>query len=212
MSAYQCTEERFLKDVSNHTMKVLQDNGVFRCLRFDHDGSFNMYFNLTTWPGYLCISGDMGAFVFNRLEDMFQFFRIKPNADDRKETLPINPGYWGEKCEAEDRRTHGMSTFCIETFTESVMDRFNSHFGEEDADQKSKAECLEALKEQVLDAENTFEAYQKAYEFEFEGYQLLDEFHDCHIEAYTYDFIWCLYAIAWGIQQYDAAKVKEAQL
>ena len=28
-------------------------------------------FDIVTWPGYLCYSGDMGCFVFTRLPDMF---------------------------------------------------------------------------------------------------------------------------------------------
>lgn len=31
------------------------------------------------------------------------------------------------------------------------------------------------------------------------------------IKTYGYHFIWCLYAIAWSIQQYDASKVEVAQ-
>jgi len=42
-------------------------------------------------------------------------------------------------------------------------------------------------------------------EFEHDGFRFEDFWEiDCH--DYTYSFVWCCYAIAWGIQVYDAAK------
>ena len=45
------------------------------------------------------VGGDIGDFVFRRLNDMFEFFR-----DDDAGKLRINPGYWAEKCTAADTR------------------------------------------------------------------------------------------------------------
>src|ERR1035438_10338294 len=67
--------ESFLADVAEHAMAVMQDNGVYRHLRFRKPGSSNMWFDLITWPGSLVISGDMGTWAFSRVEDMFAFFR-----------------------------------------------------------------------------------------------------------------------------------------
>jgi hypothetical protein len=50
-----------------------------------------MGFDVVTWPGHLSISGDMGCFVFTRVDDMFTFFRGHEDAP--------NLGYsakWGE--------------------------------------------------------------------------------------------------------------------
>ena len=106
MSNRQPTEESFLNDVSKHEMKVLLDNGIYRHLRFKQQGSSNMWFDVVTWPGFLAYTGDMGAFVFARLEDMFEFFRGRP-VDD-KDKLYINLGYWGEKLEAVDPVEDGI--------------------------------------------------------------------------------------------------------
>lgn len=72
---YECTEERFLKDVAKHEMTVIRDDGINRHLRFKNPNDSSYWFDLITWPGTLCIDGDCGTYVFKRTPDMFQFFR-----------------------------------------------------------------------------------------------------------------------------------------
>lgn len=93
------TEERFLKDVANHKLRVVHDDGLHRHLVLSA-GSFNQRFTITTAPDTLLFTGDMGTFVFERLEDMFEFFRAR-----------VNPDYWAGKCVAADQRTGGLSHF-----------------------------------------------------------------------------------------------------
>ena len=92
------SQEEFQKDVSQHGVTIIRDDGVNRHIRFKRPGTMCMHFDLITWPGYLCYCGDMGTYVFSRLEDMFEFFRT-----DRD----INPGYWAEKLQAVDNHGHG---------------------------------------------------------------------------------------------------------
>ena len=70
-----CPEAIFLRDVAEHEMIVVRDDGVHRHIRFKKPGTSCMHFDLITWPGYLCYTGDMGTYVFSRLTDMFEFFR-----------------------------------------------------------------------------------------------------------------------------------------
>ena len=83
----------FLSDVVEHRMKVHMDNGVYRHLEFSKPGTNCYRFDITTWPGYLCVTGDMGTWTFSRLRDMFEFFG---GAFEHG----INTGYWSEKFEA----------------------------------------------------------------------------------------------------------------
>ena len=46
-------------DEKNYVMEVIHDDGVNRHLKFMHNESHNGYFNITTWAGHLCFSGDM---------------------------------------------------------------------------------------------------------------------------------------------------------
>jgi hypothetical protein len=83
------SEQSFLKDIANHQLEILLDNGVYRHLRFKANAnSWNMWFDVVTWPGFLAYSGDMGCFVFTRIADMFEFFR-----SNKADGLPINQGY-----------------------------------------------------------------------------------------------------------------------
>lgn len=82
-------EQSFLKDVEKHEMRVLLQCGLYRHLLFAQPGNGNMWFEIITWPNKLTISGDMGTWVFSRVEDMFNFFRSAE--------LRIKPNYWGEK-------------------------------------------------------------------------------------------------------------------
>lgn len=96
-----CTEAVFLADVAHHQLTVLRDDGLYRHLRFSKPGSNDMRFDVVTWPGFLAYSGDMGCFVFERLDDMLAFFR-RPYTGPG---LTINERYWAEKCQ-EIGRAH----------------------------------------------------------------------------------------------------------
>lgn len=88
-------ESRFPGDIATHQMTVKRNDGIYRHLRFGQPGTGTMAFSLTTWPGYLAYTGDMGDYMFCRLDDMFQFFRT-----DRQP----NYGYWAEKVVAMDKQ------------------------------------------------------------------------------------------------------------
>jgi hypothetical protein len=198
-----CTEERFLKGIAGHVLTIQHDDGIYRCLRLGKPGDSNMYFTLTTWPWHLCISGDMGTFVFNRIEDMFTFFRVAP---ERTPGLHINPSYWGEKCEAADRRTGGMTVFSEAAFKSAVAHSFKEHTFDNRVD---KRECWEAIKNEVLCAENEHDAQNLISRFRFTGengrqVDMFPDFWERDLTEYSYHYLWCCYAIAWGIKQYDA--------
>ena len=190
---FSCTKERFLRDVVKHTMTVFKDDGVYRHLRFSKDGTACMYFDLITWPGYLCITGDMGEAVFSRVNDMFTFFR-------HKNELSINPGYWGEKCKAGE-----IKAFDSDTFDESVKSWCEDTIEQEELNTED-ADILREDIEKLIGISDEWEAVEairgfrssKGYEFDLsEGFKM---------EEYRFHFIWRLYAIVWGISEYDKQK------
>ena len=68
---------QFAKDSVHLKMHVLMDKGQHRCLRFYPSGHYGCGFTLTTWPGHLAITGDMGDAIFTRGVDMFEWLRGK---------------------------------------------------------------------------------------------------------------------------------------
>jgi len=189
-----CTEQQFLKDVTNHTMTVHTDIGMVRVLVFQQPGTINLMFVLTTWPGYLCISGDMGTYVFSRLADMFQFFRSEGHESVRG--LFINLPYWEQKLKAVDKNSN-VKEYSYEIFKQIVQERID-----EAETTKKQRDAIEHLVES-LDGEDITEVHRRVSEFdEFD----FTDFWEHDLTEYTYHFIWICYAIAWGSQQYDKAK------
>lgn len=203
MRELPCKEEEFLKDVSAHAMTVLRDDGVHRHIRFKRPGDSAFWFDVISWPGSLCIDGDMGTYVFRRLDDMFEFFRT-----DRRDAhkLGINPGYWGEKLQATARHG-GYRKFCPELACEAIKSRFDDWVESEEPTEDAKAKIWAAIEEDVLsckddDPHNFMDAI---HFFNLDGFEFTD-FWEVQTEDFTYHFIWCCYAIAWGVKTYDEAK------
>lgn len=214
MKEYTCKYEQFLKDIANHSMDVLLDNGIYRHLNFSAGGSFNQKFQITTWPNYLCISGDMGCYVFSRVEDMFEFFR---GPLDR-----INPQYWSEKLQSDSEYV-GCMKYSEERFLEAVKDYFDTWVEDENPSDQEKTELWARIKDEVLNAEHEHDAHRRASEFEHNEELFFTDFWERNLKDYTGQFIWCLYAIVYAIHQYDqqpeqiakaqqaTAKIREAK-
>lgn len=210
---YSCPEDQFLKDAAQHVMTVIRDDGVHRHLRFRKapPAGSEYWFDLITWPGSLCIDGDMGTYVFRRLDDMFEFFRTdREYLEHKGRKLGINPPYWGEKLQATANHG-GHKEFSEEFFKEAVKSEFDAWVESEEPSDEVKAALWEELEDRVLscasdgdvraiDAAIAFEPDNDGVDFE------MRDFWDHRLEDYTFHFIWCCYAIAWGVKTYDEAK------
>lgn len=188
--SWNCTQEDFLKDVATHEMKILRDDGVHRHIQFRKPGTYCMGFDLITWPGYLCYTGDMGTYVFTRLEDMFQFFRR------RDESYAIDKRYWAEKCVAADR--DGIKEYSADKFRAVVADRLEQA--------EASEELRKAVAEEVLPfCEFEHEARDAANSFESDAH-LFQDFWESDLTVFTGRFTWCCYALGWAIKVYDQSK------
>lgn len=207
---YACTQERFLKDVKDHSMKIIKDDGVHRHISFTNNGSNVYRFDLITWPGRLCIDGDCGTYVFARIPDMFEFFRTDRNdLNYNKDGLSINPSYWGEKLQSIGRNA-GYEEFDKNKFVLRVTEHFNDYIAPKIEDADVKAEVWEAIEEEVISKADEGEdrAYDAVYSFDYEDMDFVYFFDSGGTESYTFNYIWCLYAIVWGIREYDKKKSK----
>ncbi len=213
------TDTEFLQDVASHKMTVVREDGLYRHISFGRPGSSTYRFDLLTWPGHLCYTGDMGTFVFQRLDDMLQFFRT-----DRREdgSLRINLKYWAEKCEAECSRGQGIREFDPEAFKREITEQRRSilvGYGREmTLDQRTELwDELELVRCAADEGEaRTMTAVQDwsltyltphRHEVEYTLYLNTSDFPSC--KRYTHSFLWCCYALAWGIEAYDNAKAAQ---
>lgn len=195
----QCDETVFLKDVSGHAMTVRLEQGLYRHLSFRKPGKdvWHMWFEIVTWPGTLEIRGDMGTWSFSRIQDMFEFFRTRPETDPAK--LHINPSYWGEKINAESRNEGPHRKFDVDVFKEHIISCLDNY----SLTGKQKKAIKAALDEEVFTGDkHEIELREDLNDFKHDGFSFSDTW-EISGEDYTYHYLWCCYAIAWGIQQYD---------
>jgi hypothetical protein len=94
-----------------------------------------------------------------------------------------------------------MTKYSPETFREII----NSWF--EDDDDPPADGLLQAIEDDVLSWADDGEekAREAAEDFEYGGNTVFNDFWETNLHEYTVRFIWCCYAISWGIRIYDAA-------
>jgi hypothetical protein len=196
--------QAFKRDVANHTMRIHKDDGLYRHIEFSSNGNFDCRFFLITWPGYLSIVGDCGDFVFQRTHDMFGFFR--------REELVINPAYWQEKLCAGASHSGGKSIsedFSFDKYKARVGEWFNDRFPKGEGDRAARKEAWEEVKEQLLEIDaDEYSAVAAIREFDSDHINFYD-FWESDCTEWNHHYIWCLYAIVWGIQEYDRITSKE---
>ena len=205
---------RFAKETANHTLEIVHDQGLYRHLRFRHQGpnySAYYWFDLITVPGSLIFRGDGESYVFARMDDMFEFFRSsaylgKPNLQ-----------YWAEKVTSDDTR---LQRYNDELFRAAVMQYLVEHFEPEPV----PPGLLKAVETDIFEDDYFNESKEDAYRLaaEFTYYENPEdrydhqkrpdfEFHDVwelNATDYHWWFVWSCYAIVWGIAKYDAERPK----
>lgn len=197
----------FLNDVKDHKMIIMRDDGLYRHIRFKRPGTNCMYFDLITWPGNLCFTGDMGTNVFSRVEDMFDFFRSGPE-------LSINLEYWSEKLLAVDgNKFHSAVTeFDKEKFEKTIkeirMDWIEESIGAGSLNKEQRRELWDAVENDVMGCLDDGQewARQAANDFLYKnenGEWCFQDLFEYNFDKFSTHFEWCCYAIAWGIWMYE---------
>jgi len=188
-------ERRFLTDVADHEMTIVHESELFRHIGFRRRDSGFYSFNLMTWPGFLCISGDMGCYVFSRITDMFEFFRGTGQIDYR---------YWAEKLQAVDRNSPALE-WSEKEFWANVVDAFRQHV--EHSQQKDyRRRLIKKIRERLECVEGDDDSIRAMVMLEIDGQHPFEDFYEYSCKDYTHQFVWCCQAIRWGINQYDTAK------
>ena len=211
----QCTHHDFLRNVARHELQVLHDDGVYRHLLGKEPGTGNRHFNIVTFPGYLCYTGDMGAYTFCRRPDMFQFFRQMPGR-----IWNINPSYWAEKLEATNCNgqyvKHGAAEWSDELFKDEILGHCKSYFESREPDEDAtdedkakfsemKADAMEDVESEIFccdDMEHAGASAAYGFHHKESGLQFYDLF-ESNFTEWSHGFLWCCYAITWAIEKYD---------
>lgn len=186
--------ERIANDLKDHVITLRHEAGMYRHWRCQKPGTWNMGFDIVTWPGSLCFTGDMGDYLFQRTEDMVAFMAGACKSYS----------YAAEKCVAHDGR---LKEWCEERFKEALAERIKD--AEEDGGKfwiyrggrRIELSVTEAIAE-IQDAYSNYESKDDAMKAMYES-GLWDELPNC--EVYSFHFLWCLHAIKWFCEKLEAA-------
>ncbi len=188
--------ERIGKDLKDHVVTVLHADGLHRRWRCMAPGTWNMGFEIITWPGSICYTGDMGDYLFQRTNDMIAFMRGSC----------MSYSYAAEKCVAHDGR---LSQFSEELFHQALKDRV------EESDDgmvtvfrhgERRREPIQPMIDEII----------SAYDINNDQHAALEAMYnsglwDCEVpqcQTWTVHFLWCLHAIRWFIGKIDAGDVR----
>lgn len=185
------TLEEFLESVKKHELTINLDCGVYRDITIQRPGYSDRHYNITTRPGFLIFTGDMGEYVFERTPDMFSFFR--------SDEYQINPCYWSEKVRAGKYEEYSP---------EKAREALNNEFENweeclEDPDEELIAEEKSNLDEIDTDDYYEFVSAIRDWTPNENGVDLVD-FWEYNLNDYTCRYIWACYAIVHAIKLYDA--------
>jgi hypothetical protein len=207
VSYYPKEAARFAQDTAEHAMTILHSDGLYRHLQFKKPGTRSYWFDLITWPGYLTITGDMGTYTFERVEDMFTFFRDSGT--------DINPQYWSEKIRA-GTGTNGTiaKEYSEDLFKEHVTEHITQYAEYSDLDEADRAALIEEVRIQILEGGDTYheqgaraslEDFNSEFDNQRQSLRIFEDIWEWDLTDYTVHFLWCCFAIRWGISQFDAA-------
>lgn len=218
--------ERFARDTAHHELTIAHDDGVYRHIKARSTKAgegWCCWFEVVTWPGRLVITGDCGTYVFARLDDMFEFFRI--GFDGR-----INPGYWAEKTPGGEGACKVYSEDVLRERLADWLADYEADYPAADADyedrlavwQKNARADLVPMPtppERPTPAKirRTIDSYDdyNGLSYNEDARGLLSELEDLgalsdawewNLTDWDWQFLWCCHAIVWAIAKYDAAK------
>ena len=206
------SRKRFERDTAEHKMTVLKDDDLYRHVRFQAPGTWSYGFDLVTWPGYLAIVGDCGDFVFSRTRDMFEFFAssgARGGFEDAR--WGINPQYWAEKLQGPGPAHQVVEKFSPDGFRERVTEWLGTYIEDHAPDPAREAALRGRLENEVFYALHDGESLARQAVVDFANDEL-DGWGDVwELSAHEWDwqYLWCCWAIVWGIGTYNAAKPAE---
>lgn len=184
----------FARDVAQHEMTVFMQAGVYRHLRFRRPSGNTCWFDLVTWPGNLAFNGDMGTYVFARIDDMFAFFR-----GDH-----INPGYWAQKL----RGANSVFTYSYSLLREQVAEAISGYVDDLPGLRTAVDECLDCY---CVETERETRDFLRDFLYEESGrtFRFRDTW-EWDLRDWSYRYLWACHAIQWGVSQCDAVRPPES--
>lgn len=171
----------FDQDTDKHLLTVLHDQGHYRHLRWAAPGTGINAVEISTIPGTLFVTGDMGSFTFHRhgTSDLLTSGFFNRGA---------NYGYWASKCEAADTRVG------LREFSAGVLKATVESYISDWADDIDDPAALREEAEYILYADCVEDAYSRLAEFNHNGLHF-DDIDESSVTEFTVQFRWICRAL-----------------
>lgn len=98
---------------------------------------------------------------------------------------------------------NGIREFSVEAFRENVLEQTRQHLELED-DEKIPSEIMDEI-EPLLRSEDEYECVESMRNFTSDKIDFPD-FWECNNNSKTLHYVWCCWALTWGVSKYDEAK------
>ena len=110
----------------------------------------------------------------------------------------------GEKLQAIDS-CDGFRQWGEEKFQLLIREDFDDWLKDSGLPEEQQAAATEQFESDVISAigDGKEAAYLAARDFEFAGRSPFSDWWEVDTDDYSFRFLWCCYALAWGVQQYD---------
>ena len=168
----------------NHRVVELSRNGVFRSWRCCQPGSGMYAFNITTIPGRIFVTGDIGDLIVERVYDMLPFCRRSLR----------DTSYFASKV------PHAIPT---REFSANVL-------GDWINEQLADPELEDHHREPLLDAQLLIDNGEVT---EGKAYEIIYPFYDDppRWQVWNSNFLWCRDAIRWFLAHHDEPEIRKPE-
>ena len=182
--------ESIARNMAKHVVSCLHREGTYRHYRCKIPGTENYYFDIITWPGYLCFAGDLGEYVFSRERDMIAFMGRVCGSD------PIDYRYAAEKCRASRGE---LMEFSEQRFRERLIERLDESL---DDVTRQKIRTIRDEWDEYQDPNGAIRAMHES--------GLWDGCDLPTCKTYTFQFVLCIHCIRWFCERLASGTVVEA--
>ncbi|ODN41570.1 hypothetical protein [Piscirickettsia litoralis] len=198
-------QKGFLDRAEGAVIDVVRDDGINKHIQcIIKEG--RMIFEIITWGDTLCINSIIGSYTFRCDLDMIEKFR--------KDNMPeVNPRSWVfivSSAPVIDNSACLPRELDHEKLEAALKKQVYSSGHTEEEKNKIWGEVETQILERATDLNDTrnlIAYFDSPFGFKFEENS---EVYDVSISSYSYEYLWCLYAIQFAITKYDDAKAQIA--
>ncbi len=187
------SEQWAARNFAGHVITERLSQGMFRSWRCQTPGDWNCAFDLTTTPGHLIITGDIGDLIVTRTEDMLVWSRTAVHSID----------YFAEKV------PHAIPTreWDRDVVAEWVAAELAEEQAQDELDQKRIAEWQE-----LADVISDDEIHEGGFADALSTAGLIDGCDWPTLTNWTRNFLWCREAVKWFLANHQQVRDVDTQI